>query len=122
MTADNRPDIQITYRILRQWAQRKLQRTYLDLSLAYSEKGTTYFEPNDTWDETLGEIDRRLEKGKLPPLSGIVISPYTNQPEYGFWGNCQRTAVHLANVEARRQEYAVILREIFAASWPATLP
>jgi hypothetical protein len=122
MSAEASPDLQTTYRILRQWAQRKLQRTYLDLSLAYSQTATTYFEPTDVWDETLGQIDRRLEKNKLPPISGIVISPYSNQPEYGFWGNCQRTAVDLKNAEARRAEYAVILKEIFAASWPPTLP
>ena len=95
----------------------------MDLSLAYSGQATTYFDPNDaTWNDILGQIDRRLEKHKLPPLSGIVVGVNSNQPEYGFWGNCHRTAVHVANAEARRLEYAVILKEIFAAAWPATLP
>jgi len=59
MRNPDKPDIDEIYRILREWAATG-PKYYGDLSRQYKMRTGEWFEPHGSWDEPLGELNRRL--------------------------------------------------------------
>lgn len=116
------PDERITYDLLRNIVRDGTTRTYGELSQAYRNQTGVWFEPHGSWDAVLDRLNKRLEAADLPPLSAVIVNQETQEPGGGFWGCCARTRNPPRRAEDRRLEHIMILREVYDAEWPRTLP
>jgi hypothetical protein len=67
------PSLDEIYFVLRGWARSGLPATYTELSAAYKARTGTWFEPHQSWEEPLGELNRRLHAVGAPALSALVV-------------------------------------------------
>lgn len=118
------PDVDQLYSILRSWAQvgRHQIRSYLELSLAYRDRTGEWFDPDDSWDALLGQLNRRIcVTMQGPALSALVVRNALREPGDGFWGSAsnvpERPPVELERFEA----WARIVKDVLEYEWPETL-
>jgi hypothetical protein len=117
------PNLDDLYVVLRDWAIHGQAKTYTELSHAYKARTGDWFEPHGSWDEPLGELNQRLH-GVLqaPALSAVVVKANTREPGGLFWNCAPNVPPRPARKIDRVAEYARILRDVLAYSWPNGLP
>lgn len=113
---------EILYSILAEVASRKAQITYRELSRRYYEQTQERYEPHGSWDQPLGELNRRLDGHGLPPLSAVVVLQETMEPGGRFWASSPNIPPQPENDLSRIERYAQLLGQVHAADWPAELP
>jgi len=116
------PDLSTTYNILCDCAAARSRLTYTELSEAYMKRSGDWHEPHGTWDEPLGELNRRVHAAGCPAISALVVLKATSQPGGRFWGSAPNVPPRPKNDMARLTTWQAILKAVHAFPWPATVP
>jgi hypothetical protein len=84
--------------------------------ITYAELSTQY--------RPLGEINARLARRELPPISAVVVLAGEDQvPGGGFWGCCEGVPPRPPDGENRKAVHTQILTKVFDhPRWPLALP
>lgn len=110
------------YSILTDTAKMEIQITYGELSQKYFDREQEWHDPHGSWDEPLGELNRLLHDAGLPPLSSVVVMQETKEPGGGFWESSPNVPRRPAQEIARIAAYSRLLKTVYAATWPDTVP
>jgi hypothetical protein len=121
MATTTRPDLEVLYAILRTVASRHALITYGDLSQSYLAATGVWFEPRGSWDDPLGDLNDRLDRQGLPPLSAVVVLSETREPGGGFW-KCPSVGKRPPGKDERSQRWSGLVKQVHGARWPAALP
>jgi hypothetical protein len=119
------PNLDDLYLVLRAWAVAKQNqtRTYAELSQDYKVRTGDWFEPHGSWDQPLGELNRRLHAAaRAPALSALVVLGATKEPGGGFWGSAPGVPPRPTNDLARLTEWQRIVKAVLKYPWPPVLP
>lgn len=126
MSTQPPPDLDALYRILVRTARNRTTMSYEDLANAYEEETGVWLHYHGTWDEPLGELNRRLYANRLPPLSAVVTYKQDTGEELipgdGFWGCSPNIPERPRSSDERMLIWSRILNEIYETNWPAELP
>jgi hypothetical protein len=118
-----KPNIDDVYKVLRVWAAAQQIHTYTELSGAYQARTNDWFEPHLSWDAPLGELNQRLYDAiGAPALSALVALKTEQEPGGSFWGCAPNVPARPATDIARLAEWARIVKDVHAYSWPVALP
>ena len=115
-------DLDEVFDLLKHVARDRTLVTYTQLSERYRDRKGVWHEPHGTWDRPLGEINLRLQKRHLPPLSAVVVLGGEMEPGGGFWGFAGVPPRPRDSLQ-RRQVHSEILNQVYASrKWPSRLP
>jgi hypothetical protein len=116
------PDIDDLYAVLAKWASARTIDTYAGLSKAYEARTGEWFEPHGSWDQPLGELNRRLAEAGAPALTALVVLQKTGEPGRNFWGCASNVPSQPADDASRSAIWGRIVEEVFARHWSRHLP
>lgn len=116
------PTLDDLYAVLRKWAVAKTYGTYSDLSNEYQARTGDKFEPHGSWDAPLGNLNWQLHATGAPALSALVVLKTTGRPGGGFWGCAPNVPPRPKSESARDLEWARIVADVHAYTWPKALP
>lgn len=117
-----KPDLNIVYKILTNWAKNKGPRYYTDLSEDYEKITGRWFEPHGSWAAPLGEINIRLSEIGAPAISALVFLKEKDEPGAKFWGCAKNVPKRPKDDTERLVVVFKIVKQVEGYDWPNELP
>lgn len=116
------PDPNDLYAVLVKWARNNKRGTYAELSRDYEVRTGESFSPHGSWDQPLGEVNRRLAAASAPALTAIVVRGDTGRPGGNFWGCASNVPSRPRSELDRETVWGSIIDAVSAYDWPRNLP